>query len=209
MMQFRVVRDALRRLLANQAAGAFTVIGLQKAGKSPEDVANGCLVEVFFQRSAFPKNAGAMAGPNRHDLTFQINLTVSKASVADVAVLEDPDATATQMAASLGDMKESGVLADDALDELFEVVYQIVMDARNMDLGLDDGIVSSRWISELIKEEPVAGGNYTVITGSVLFTCSVSEDVLGYRGTTVTPLIDVNLELNSDEPGLAGVTVGG
>jgi hypothetical protein len=210
MMKFRTVRDSVRRLLDDKSAGEYRVIGSQKAGKHAESVLNhDRLVEVYFSRGDLPKSGGSLAGPNRHDITFRIDLTVSKSSEGDVAVLEDSDSTAAAMATALGDMKESGLLADDSIDELYELVYQNLMDARSLDLGLNEGDVASRWVSQLAKDEPIKTGNYTILTGSMLLTCTVAEQVTGYKGVTVEPVFNADLELSTDEPGLAGVQVGG
>jgi hypothetical protein len=210
MMYFRTIRDALRRLLADRAAGEFRVIGAQKAAKAAESVADKSrLVEVYFSRGEFPKSGGAVTGPNRHDATYRIDLTVSKASAGDVATIVNEESTAAQMATALGEMKESGLAADESLDELFEAVYQILMDARSEDLGLEVGSVASRWVTQLVKDEPIKTGNYTILTGSMLLTCAMSEPVTGYKGTPITPVMDVDLELDSDTAGKAGVQVEG
>jgi len=82
------------------------------------------------------------------------------------------------------------------------------MDARSADLGLEIGSIASRWISNLAKDEPIKAGLYTVLTGSMLYTCVTQEDVYGYTGTTVTPIMVTDLEISSDEAGIAGVQVG-
>jgi hypothetical protein len=208
-MNFITIRDSIRRLLADKAAGEYRVIGAQVAGKGAGSVVDKSrLVEVYFNRGEFPKNGGSMAGPNRHDLTFRIDLTVSKTAEADVAVLEDSASTAEEMATALAGMKESGLLADESLDDLYGCVYQNLMDARSMDLGLDPGIVASRWVSQLMKDEPIKNGNYTIITGSMMMTCTTVEQVTGYKGATVTPIFDVGLLIETDATGEAGVQVG-
>jgi len=210
MMRFATIRDALRRLLAVQAQGAFAVVGEQKRGKGAESVANKSLVEVYYHQGEFPKSAAGHFGPTKHDLTFRIDLTVSLPATADVATIENPESSAEAMAAAIADMKESGLAADAALDDLFTAVYQILMDARNDDLGLGLGVVSSRWVTQLQKDEPIKTGSYTVLTGRILYTCNATEDVRGYTGTVIDePVIDVNLQLEGDTAGAAGVQVGG
>ena len=211
MMKFRTITEAIRRLLANQAQGAFRVIGQQKAGKGAATVLDSDrLVEVYYSKGDFPKGGGGLFGPTKHDLTYRIDLTVSKATVGDVATIEDANSTAAQMAAAIADMKESGLLADESLDELFDLVYQILMDARSADLGLDIGTVTGRWISQLQKDDPIKTGNYTILTGSMILTCSATEPVYGYTGETLAdPIYNMDLELEGDTAGKAGVQVGG
>jgi hypothetical protein len=210
MMQFEVIRDAIRRLLADKAAGEFCVIGAQKSAKAAESVADKSrLIEVYYNRGEFPKSGGGITGPNRHDATFRIDLTASKATEGDVSTIVNEESTAAQMAQALADMKESGLLADNSLDELFAAVYQILMDARSEDLGLEVGEVSSRWVTQLVKDEPIKTGSYTILTGSALLTCTVSEPVTGYKAVPVAPILSTDLELESDTAGKAGVRVEG
>lgn len=210
MMEFRKIRDALRRLLIQNAGSEFNVITAQKRGKSAEEVVdNSRLVEVYYNRGGLPKSGGGLLGPKKHDMTFRIDLTVAKATEGDTAVIEDPGSSAAEVSRAIADMKSSMVLADESIDELFDCVYQILMDARNVDFGLPDGTIGSRWVTDLAKDEPTELGNLTMITGSLVLTCTATEPVDGYEGVTVKdPVMDSTLEIETDLPGKAGVQVG-
>jgi hypothetical protein len=209
MMKFRLTCEAVRRLLADNAGGEFRVIGAQSAGKDAETTAdNDRTVEVFYVHGDFPASGGSGSGPNRHEMAIQIGLTASKASEGDTAILEDPGSTAAERSTALRQMKESSALADESFDELADIVYQIIMDARNNELGLSEGDIEGRWVSDIAKDEPKWWGNYTVISGYLRLNCVANEVVLGYRPTQITSVIDVDVQLNTDEPGKAGVQVG-
>jgi len=210
MMVFRTIRDAVRVLLAQQSGGEYTVIGAQKRGKGADEVIDQSrLVEVYYSRGDFPKSGGGVTGPTKHDVTFRLDLTVAKAAQGDTATIENPVSTAPQIAAAIAGMKESDLLADDSMDELFDHVYQVLMDARNMDLGLEKGILASRWVSQLEKNEPIKQGKVTIITGSMLLTCSTSEPVEGYIGIEAGNIVETSVELETDAYGKAGTKTGG
>ena len=209
-MEFQTIRDSLRVLLAQYSQGEYTVIGAQKRGKGASEVLDKSrLVEVYYSAGDFPKSAGGVAGPTKHDITFRIDLTVSKAAEGDIATIQDPGKSVSEKAAAIAAMKESDLLADESLDDLFRHVYQVLMDSRNMDLGLGKGLVASRWVSRIEKEQPINDGNYTIITGMMTLTCTTSEPVYGYVGIQAGNIVDVDVQIETDEPGKAGVITGG
>lgn len=209
MMVFREIRDAIRRVLAQNANGQFNVIGAQKRGKDASEVVDRSrLVEIYYSRGDFPKAGGSLMGPTKHDMTFRIDFTVSKASQGDVDTITDPGASAAEVARAIAAMKESDLAADESLDEFFELVYQILMDARNVDFELPIGTVGSRWVSSLNKDEPIERGNYSILTGSCLLTCTTSEPVTGLVGVEAGDILDTSVEVETDIPGKAGVLTG-
>jgi len=208
-MQFRRIRDSVRRTLFQHAHGEFNVVGFQKRGKGASWTVNkGRLVEVYFTRGTFPKTGGSVNGPNKHNISIRIDLTVSQPAKGDIDTIKNPAASADEIARALSDMKEADLLADESMDELFELVYNILMDARNETFDLKKGQLASRWVSDLTKDDPISRGNYTILTGNCLLTCTASEQVEGYKGVEVDPNIDVTLELETDIPGKAGVQTG-
>jgi hypothetical protein len=208
-MVFRQIRDSIRRVLAQNANGEFSVIGAQKRGKGASEVINRSrLVEVYYARGDFPKTGGSVTGPNKHDMTFRIDLTVASASKGDKATIEDPASTPAQVARAMAAMMESDQSADDSLDELFDRVYQVLMDARHENFDLPVGSLGSRWVSSLNKDEPIERGNYTILTGSCLITCTTSEPVYGLVGVEAGSILDVGVDVETDIPGKAGVQTG-
>lgn len=210
MMIFRTIRDAVRSLLAQNANGEFNLIGAQKRGKGASEIdGKNRLVEVYYNRGDFPKGAGGLFGPTKHDITFRIDLTVSAKAKYDMDTIDDPLSTAAEVSRAIAAGKASEQEADDKADELFELVYQILMDARNDSFGLPLGTVASRWVSGLTKDEPNRDGNRTIITGTMLLTCTTSEPVEGLQGVEIQePVMDTTLDLETDEAGKSGVQVG-
>jgi hypothetical protein len=151
------------------------------------------MVQSFFKEGEFSKSSGSMRGPNQHDMTFGIGLTVNAPSRCNLAVINAPASTAAQVAIAMEAMQDAAYVADELMDELFDIVYQVLMDARNVDLGLAKGIVANRWVGSLQKDSPLPSGELVTLTGEVLFTCRTSEAVLGEAGVAAVGGVTVNL----------------
>jgi hypothetical protein len=69
--------------------------------------------------------------------------------------------------------------------------------------------MGSRWVTSLVKDEPIERGNLTILTGTMLLTCTTSELVEGYKGVEIAqPVLDASVELETDDAGKAGVQIG-
>lgn len=203
-MNFEIVRDALlATLIANQGS-LFRTIGEQKQSIGSSE-GKGILrtVQVFYSTGDYPKGK---SGKQRfeHEMGFQIEYTVSSPATADLAVLNDDDATAGAKQAALDASLEGTFLADRSLDELRRIVTQILMNPVNQDLGLAIGVVGSTWLSNYRKNEPLPNGNLIVLTGSETFSGVVTETTAGVTPTAaVIPALDIDL----DEQPLDGTTI--
>lgn len=207
-MKFIIVKDAVKALLENAAAGRYGVAGAQKQEKGTAAyIGSNRLVEVYFRTENFSKSKGRFTGPNNSDVKIAIELTVSGPVKADLAILDDPTgSTAIQLQTAIAEIKEASSVADDSMDELFDIVYQIIMDAKNVDLGLAEGIVADRWISTLDKSDPNPRGQLVVLTGMLEFSCNVEEDVPGDIGEPYTTN-DIEIEINNDTVQKTGAIV--
>lgn len=210
-MNFIIVRDALITLLGNQAAGRFRVLGFQEQGQSAEEVKDSSrTAQVYYSQGDFPKSgASIITGPSKHNMTFKVDLTVSKAASCDLTIINDPLATQGDLAIALAASQEAVNLADKSLDELFNVVYQILMDARNIDFQLDR-VVANRWGDNFQKNQPISRGELVVLTGTMQLTASIEEELLGDTPQPAIDGIDLTLSIDSDDPdktGKAGVYV--
>lgn len=208
MMNFRTIKDSLiNNVLGPAEAGRFQTIGFQRQSKSAEEVkGNLRTAQVYYSSGDFPKSSGRNSGTAQHDVAYRVDLTVSEPAKGDIAVLNNPGATAVQKAAALLAFQEGSQLVDDSLDELIDVVYQILMDARNIDMGLDKGIVASRWISGVQKDQPIPQGDLVVLTGSMRLTLKTPEVIVGDVGT-VGNIFDTVIDLEGDDVEKTGVTV--
>lgn len=207
MMRFRQVKTALLNILGNAAAGRYRIIGFQRQEKAAEEfIDNNRLVEVYYRNSNIDKGKGRVNGPVDNMCNFSVELTVSAPSKVDLSIINDPNSTPAQIQTAMAGFKEASDIADDQFDELVEIVFQILMDARNFDLGLNVGEVANRWISQINKNDPNPRGDLVVLTGTLEYTCSVSEDILGDTGQ---PLDQINLEneINQDTVQKTGVVV--
>lgn len=186
MMNFRTVTDALITLLGDSAADRFTVVGHPRQVTDASEIrASKRRVMVFYGGGDFPKSAGRQTGATQHMLSYNIDLQVAEAAQANLNVITDPNSTAAQITAALAASQEASYLADRSFDELADIVYQILMDGRNFDLGLNKGVISSRWVGSIRKDDAQPFGSLVVLTGRLTYTCQTSEEVVGDTGVAM------------------------
>jgi hypothetical protein len=209
MMNFRIAKDALVKNVlgpASETDGTWRTVGYQVQSKNAdESKRNARSVQAYYKQGDFPSSGGANHDVTQHKIQFELQLTVSAPSVADLTVLQNPNATATQIRLTLDQLKNSSQLADELFDELVENVYQVVMDARNYDLGLAAGIVSGRFISSVQKDDPVPVGKLTTLTGTMTLVVQVEETVLSEEPLQGVSIDDDYAEINGDTTQKTGV----
>ena len=211
-MAFRIIKESLvNAVLGPSELGRFRTVGFRRQGRAAEEVAGvKRTVQAFYAGGEFSKSAGRTIGPKQHDITFRLELSVAAASRVDLSLISSGAASPVQISLALSEFQEASALADDSFDELAEIVFQIIMDARNADLGLAKGVLSNRWISRISKDEPLPRGEMVVLTGSMELTCRAAEAVTGATGT-VGGIFDVTVDIDGDDVERAGVrgTLGG
>lgn len=207
-MNFRVIKSAIVNLLGSNEFDRFQTIGYQRQRKSAEQIQGSKrTVDVFYVSGNFPRDGGSVnGGPNRHDLTFSINLSASASSKVDLATLNAGSTTDPEAATALREMQEGARIVDDNFDEFVEIIYQILMDSRNTSFGLEKGVVASRWVDQIEKNNLEDKGELNVLTGSMILTCNTDEEVLGEVGVPLKT-IDGNIAIDGDDTGKAGVKV--
>jgi hypothetical protein len=197
-MNFQLIRDSVITLLGDAEAGRYRTIGYQERSQGATEVLdNNKTVQVFYSGGEFPKSAASLTGPYQHEPTFELVLTASKATSVDLAVLENPASTEGEKAAALAARQEAVFLVDRSLDNLFDDVYNEIMDARSLDLGMPSPI-GSRHVPRYDKGQPQQYGQYVILTGSMQVTCKIDERAAGLEGTAGTTM-DVTLEVH--QPG--------
>ena len=204
-MQFQTVRDAIEATLNTDAAGRYQVVGYQVQGTSAEERAVPT-VAVFYGSGDFPQSGGSIADANKHEATFRLEFTSTAASQGDLATLQNPVATEVQLAAALATFQNAAREADRIFDQLFSDVYGVIMDARNELFGLAVGDVSSRWVGQINKDNPVPKGEVVMLTGSAQLTCIMEETVLGEIGTAANEF-DTVVDIDGDDVEQTGVRV--
>ena len=204
-MQFQTVRDAIENTLNADAASRYQVIGYQVQGSSAEERAIPT-VAVFYGSGDFPRSGGSIADANKHEATFRLEFTATTPSKGDLATLQDDNATEVQLATALATFQNAARDVDRIIDQLFSDVYGVIMDARNELFGLPVGAVSSRWVAQINKDNPVPKGEVVMLTGSAQLTCSMEEQVLGEEGTAANEF-DTTVDIDGDDVEQTGVRV--
>jgi hypothetical protein len=197
-MNFEKLEAAIITLLGDNAAGDFRVLGYQKQGQSAGEVKETYkTVQVYYSGGKFPKSAGSLGGPYSHDITLDMDLTVSMLTKGDLTVFDDPDSTPVQILAAMSNMQNGDELVQAEMNKFFRSVFQILMAADNFDLGITGGTMASRWVEEFKKGPILKRGEYAILTGKCQYTCRMDETVTGEAGTPIET-IDAGFEFDGD-----------
>lgn len=212
MMLFRTLKTNLEAMLAQAAIGRYQVVGYQTQGTGANEVlGNDRRVMVFYDSGGFDDGKAAIVGSKvQHRAVYRIELMASAVTRGDVAAITDPTKTPAEKAAAIAAFQNATKIADDSLDELMEIVYQILMDSRNSDIGTTGPpfLVSSRWVSGMQKDNPLEDGEFVVLTGSIDFSCMAVETVSGDTGTPAgAKPFEQTVDLDGDDVEKTGVNV--
>jgi len=207
-MVFETVQASIVAILAAAEAGRYQTVGYQRQSVNADTVLDDLRqVQVFFSRGDFSKRAGRNTGSVGHDATYRIELTVSKAAVGELSVLDNPSATPAQLATALANYNEATYEADTSLNELAGIVYQVLMDGLNYDMGQSKGSVSSRWVPSISKDTPTTRGALVVLTGSLELNLRITEAITGDTGTESAEYYDTTIDIDGDDVESTGVIV--
>jgi len=203
-MQFELLRDSLEALLIANQGALFRTIGEQKQSTGAEEV-KGVLrtVQVFNSSGNYPKSKSSRQR-FEHEMSFQLEYTVSSPAKADLTILDDPNATASAKQAALLASAEGTREADRSLDELRRIVFQILMNPVNQDIGLTKYTISDPWLENYRKNETLDKGNLIVLTGSETFSAVATETT---DGATLTPAEVPTFDIDLDEQPLDGTVI--
>jgi len=193
MMNFRTIKSNIISILETAAAGRYEVVQSQRQKQGAKDINSNKKVIVYFYNDQFSNNAGSTNGEVQSEVTFRIHLEVS--SKGKFTDLTDP-----------GSLKSAELVADDDWDEFAETIYQILMDARNMDLGMTVGNVANRYITNIQKDDINNNGENVVMVGRMDLTCITPESVPGDDGVDGSSVYS-SMEINGDTESKTGITV--
>lgn len=209
MMLFRKVKQSItNNVLGPAEDGRFQTIGFQRQTNDAEDSLDNLRhVQVFWSSSDFPKRGSGLQGPFKNEASYRIELSAAKEASIDLEVLNDDLATAEERATALASFQEAADLVDESFDELVDIIFQIIMDARNIDLGMPKGVVAERWLSQVKKDDPVPAGELAMLTGSMVLTCSVSEEAPGDPGVSGVKTMSTIVDIDGDDIEQTGVNV--
>lgn len=173
MMNFRTIKTNLIAILAaavatgGDYAGKFDVLQAQKQKQGDQDINNLPKVFVYYSKSDFSKNTSSANDASQSTVTYNIVCEVAeKGTYTDI---DDPSS-----------LTSAEIIADSKIDELFEIVYQIIMHGDNLDLGMTVGQVAERFIDSIEKGQISKDGELAVLTGTLNLTVKTVETV----GTT-------------------------
>ncbi len=207
-MNYELVKAAILTTLAANVNGGspsaprFSLEGYQRQSHAAEEV-EGALrhVSVYYRGGTWPKeDSGWYSGPFTHEARFAVEILLSARATMDLTVIESPTASDAQRMAALAASTEAASRADALWDEVAGIVWGILMDPRNMQLGLTTPIISERWIASTTKAEVVRMGGFVVLSGSMDYTCRFPETAPGETGVTAHD-IDHNLKVTTDQTG--------
>jgi len=189
------IKNALDALLIKYAAGRFNVITARGQSQHANSVEVMRQVSTYYSGGSFPLSEASVTGPYSHNGTITIDLLVAAASPVDLSALNNPASTAAQLSAALMASASAGARADELFDDLVAVVWNIIMNPANMELGLDYD--PNRWISTIQKNDPAPRGSLVLLSGTITMTATALEYPESEVGTAGNA-IDLTVELTPD-----------
>jgi hypothetical protein len=186
-MAFRIVkRSVIDNILGPAQKNLFRTLGYNTPELAPEAVLNNRrTVNVYHAESDF---RGSLTRPNHH-MTFHIDMMAAADSQVDLLVLEKQfQEGSIQVDAyrdAISQLKEAEDRADESMDELFNIVYQLIMDKRNHNLGVDrfdppvNLPIGDRVIDHYEKGTTTPKGNLMMLGAQVRLKCRADEKLIG------------------------------
>lgn len=210
MMNFQIVLDAIvNKILGPAERQRYRTIGFQDQKRAAEEVLD-CLrtVQVFYEGGNFPKSGGRRTGPTQHDCIFAIDLTASRPIKVDLATIKSGSSTTNQKIRAMLAMKSASDLAEKSVNDLADIVYNILMDARNVDFKLPSDTVANRWIERIEKKNLSDQGEYVIAGASMKLSLRVPEQPPGDKGIPIeSGGFDNTVDIDNDDIEKTGVTV--
>ncbi len=164
-------------------------------------------MEIFYTSGRFDTDINAQYSTGAmHAINITINLYVSAKAKGDLDTLNNPSATPAEKQAALAAFVMASKQAHLSLNELFRIIYLILMDGNNIDLGLPTGTISDRWIANFTKNAPATQGELFLLTGTFTYNCKAYED---FTGATPVPSISIDtvIDIEDDDVEKTGVEI--
>ena len=195
MMNFRIINQAIINTLGAAAAGQYQVVGYDTGGVSASQMQNSSrIVQSYFSDGDFPKSGGRVKGSKKHQITYTLGLYVSAAAKVNLSVINQEGVAPSAIAAALVALQDGAYGADQLMDELADLVWNVMQNALNYNLGLAPGIMSDAWVEKVKKHEPVPRGSLVVLTGDMTFCCSTVETPSGATPVPMTAGVNVIID---------------
>ena len=174
------LKDAIIKLLEENANGRYTVVSPQNRKSDAEDIFKCPTVTVYYAEVSFDKSKSSVNSPYHHDVTFNIHLSAAAKATVNLKVLKDENATPAQYAVALAEADSASMLLDAKVDNLLSVLFDIIMRPQHRNLGTD--YVTNRWLSSMKKYNPNAMGAIVTCVATITLTAQCVEEVTGEEG---------------------------
>ena len=175
-MNFISIINSIKTILTTAANGSFEVVDHEPKSEGSKDINTLKKVLVYFSSDQFDRNAGTTNGTLQSKPTFKIFLQVSAQGV--YTNVNDPSS-----------LVNAEAMANSQWDAFASQVFLILMNAKNVFLGLSVGTVNNRFIDTIQKGEIIRDGDDAVIVGTMDLTCNTSEVVSGETAIVGTDVL--------------------
>lgn len=178
-MKFQAIGASIIALLGANANGQYYVAG-HRTQKTDGELSRGNnrIVMITYSRGSFSESKSGTVSPQQHDMEFVAELQASSAAKVDLSVIDDENSTEPQLAAALAEQTSAAFEANKSVEELYSLVWNTLIDPRNIFFGGNIKF-SNRRIGEMAKDDVIRRGKLVTVTGRMLITCTVPEDVPG------------------------------
>jgi hypothetical protein len=180
-MEAHRLKEALIRLLSDNADGRYIVMNPQLRKADAESVLKKPHITVYYSSGDFDKSKSSVNSPYHHNCTFTIEILTASTAKVNLLVLQNPNSTPEQYAAALAESQNSSVIADEKTDGLISLLFDIIMRPASRNLGAD--YVANRWITQIKKYNPETLGSIVTQAASITLTAQCMEEVTGEEGT--------------------------
>jgi hypothetical protein len=178
------LKNAIIRLLSDNAKDRYAVVTPQKRKSDAEGVLQMPQVTVYYVSGEFDKKS-SVNSPYDHDCTFRIDVSVASKAKIDIQVFQNPASAPEELAKALGDSNAASVLVDEKTESLLSVLFDIIMSPVNRNLGTEYN--TNRWIDGFKKMNPENYGSIVMQTASITLSAKCYETVSGETGTPGMP----------------------
>lgn len=203
-MRFETIKTSLISFLGTAAAGRYRTVGYKDQHfDATEILSNSKYVSVIYKNGTFPLDRAGRQGPATHVCQYDVELFLSQKSAVNLAHLEG-EYSAAQRAAALAATQNVQKLAATNLDSFIAIIFGVLMDNRNIDLGLSRALIGDRWISGIDVHDIEYFGDTAIAMATLKYEVEVQEDFTGDTGDEGS-IIDLTLPLNSELTGQTGI----
>lgn len=194
MMEFRVVEKAMVNLLGDNARGEFRVIGYEQFPQGATSfLGKNRVVRIFYSGGDFTLQAGSI---HNHEFEMTAEMCVTADAEGDLDTLLNASATQEQLALAMSSMRPSADVANDAANELIDLVFNIIGNPENLWLGLEPYRVKGVRILKVRKDRLIPYGEHAVITATLVTGITVVENANGGRVPTKRTADTLTIEGN-------------